>query len=153
MLTLIKKIDPSLYIHPTILDDSKAKKIKNAWKERQHTPKIPILYSDKKDYLFLKNLAKAIDLTFMKSHLIEATPQKKWDLFLANKNIKLIIAPDYIIHKNKELMKFYKEDESKKNFFLKNSALILLPDINMYLKDSYLKRSLWNAIRNKIDTL
>ncbi|MDN3509574.1 MAG: hypothetical protein P0S93_06160 [Candidatus Neptunochlamydia sp.] len=150
---IFKEIDPDLYFHESIPSDYKAKRIKEAWKEKRSTPAIPIFFQGTQFRSFIQRIAKAIDTVYGSCRLVEITPQKKWDLFLESENLKLIIAPDTLIFGNKELLPFYQETPQQKKRTLGNIPLLLLPDLNLYYKDPYLKRSLWNVICNTINSL
>ncbi|WP_420422341.1 hypothetical protein [Simkania sp.] len=149
MGTLLKSITPELFLHDTPLPDEKAKRVKNAWNEKSLVPEIPILFQGTHYRFFLENLAKAISLTFAPSRVIEMTSfeqEKKWDLFLESPKLKFILCPDHLIFSSKELLPFYKENPGQKTRFLGNIPLLLLPDLALYYKDPYLKRSLWNVL-------
>ncbi len=134
------KMFPTARILADVPSDLKARRVKEAWKERKEIPDIPILCASPTFKPFLENIAKAIDLTFGSCRIIDAMHFEKnqsWDLFLEAKNIKLVIAQDSLIWNSKSLMSHYGQDESR---------FLLLPDLNLYLKDPYLKRSLWSVI-------
>ncbi len=150
---ILKEIDPDLYIHESVPSDYKAKQIKEAWKEKQGTPAIPILFQGIEYRKFVQRIAKAIDTVYGSCHLVDITIGKKWDLFLESENLKLIIIPDIFLFGNKELLPFYQETPQQKKRKLGNIPLLLLPDLSLYYKDPYLKRSLWNVICNTIDSL
>lgn len=150
---ILKEIDPNLYYHETVPNDYKAKRIKEAWKEKRSTPAIPILFQGRQFRNFVGAVAKAIDTVYGSCRLVEMTPQKKWDLFLESENLKLILAPDTLIFGNKELLPFYQEIPGQKKRTLGTIPLLLLPDLSLYYKDPYLKRSLWNVICNTINSL
>lgn len=150
---ILKEIDPDLYIHESIPSDYKAKRIKAAWKEKRSTPAIPILFQGNQFRAYVSRIAKAIDTVYGSCRLVDMTQGKKWDLFLESENLKLIIAPDAFIFGSKELLPFYQETPQQKIRKLGNIPLLLLPDLSLYYKDPYLKRSLWNVICNTIDSL
>ena len=101
----------------------------------------------------MQNIAKAIDLCFGTCRLIEIEDGKKWDLFLQSPQLKLIIAPDHLIFETKELLPFYRENPQEKSRHLGEIPLLLLPDLSLYFKDPYLKRSLWNVICQNLQPL
>lgn len=150
---LLVSIDPELFLHDTPPSDALAKRIKEAWKEKRDTPTIPILFQGRSHRPFVMNIAKAIDLTFATCRIIEVEPGKKWDLFLESPNLKFILAPDHLIFGTKELLPFYKEHPQEKKRYLGNIPLLLLPDLSLYYKDPYLKRSLWNVITQNLQPL
>lgn len=149
MERLLKSIAPNLYLHLTPLSDEKAKRIKNAWSEKSQIPEIPILFQGTDYSSFLHHLAKAITLCFHSARALDITPfekEKKWDLFFQSPKLRLILCPDHLIFSSKELLPFYRESPSQKTRFLGEIPLLLLPDLSLYYKDPYLKRSLWNVI-------
>lgn len=149
MGTVLKSIAPELFLHEAPLPDEKAKRVKNAWNEKSLVPEIPILFQGTHYRSFLENLAKAISLTFAPSRVIEMTSfekEKKWDIFLESPKLKFILCPDHLVFSSKELLQFYKENPGQKTRFLGNIPLLLLPDLALYFKDPYLKRSLWNVL-------
>jgi len=149
----LKELDPNLYLHGTVPDDLKAKQIKNAWKEKRQTPAIPILFQGKNYRSFVEKIAKAIDTVYGSCRVVEIHPQKKWDLFLESENLRLIISPDTFIFGNKDLLSFYQETPRQKKRSLGKIPLLLIPDLGLYYKDPYIKRSLWNVICNTINSL
>lgn len=150
---ILKEIAPDLYQHESIPSDFKAKRIKEAWREKRETPAIPILYQGTEYRSFITRIAKAIDIAFGSCNVVDVVPEKKWDLFLESENLKLIIAPDTLIFGTKELLSFYQENPQQKKRKLGNIPLLLLPDLSLYFKDPYLKRALWNVICNTINSL
>lgn len=150
---LLKEIDPTLYLHETPPIDHQAKRIKKSWREKQMAPAIPILFQGSEHKKFVQNIAKAIDTVYGSCHLVEATPERKWDLFLDSKHLKLIIAPDTLIFSNKKLLPFYEAIPQQKQQTLGKIPLLLLPDLRLYDQDPYLKRSLWNVICSTINSL
>lgn len=146
---LFKTALRDIYLHERVPSDQKAQRLKEAWKEKHNTPEVPILIQGSFYKTFLQNLAKAIETEFFPCRLVEIDhleKEKKWDLFLKSPQLKLIIAPDQLIFGNKELLPFYKEHPQQGVRFLGNTPLLLIPDLSLYFKDPYLKRSLWNVI-------
>ena len=143
---VLKEIDPNLYLHKSAPSDHRAKRIKEAWREKRGTPDIPILFQGNMYRSFVTKIAKAIDTLYGSCRLVEIEKRKKWDLFLESENLKLIIAPDSLIFGTKELLPFYQEKSRK----LGNIPLLLLPDLSLYFKDPYLKRALWNVIKSSL---
>ena len=146
---LFKTALKEIYLHENIPNDSKAKRLKEAWREKHNTPEVPILFQGSYYKPFLQSLAKAIETEFLPCRLVEIDhleKEKKWDLFLDSPKLKLIIAPDQLIFAAKELLPFYKEHPQQGTRFLGEIPLLLIPDLSLYFKDPYLKRSLWNVI-------
>ena len=147
---ILKEVDPELYLHESVPSDHKAKRIKEAWKEKRDTPAIPILFQGQKHRSFIANIAKTIDVLYGSCRILEIEPTKKWDLFLESENLKLIIAPDSMIFGTKEILPFYQENPQQNSRKLGKVPLLLLPDLSLYFKDPYLKRALWNVIKSAL---
>ena len=153
-LTILQKIMPELPIYKAIPSDRQAKKIKDAWQEQEHVPAIPILFQGKSYRQFLAKIARAIEVVHpFSSHPIEVTSTKKWDLFLASHQLKLIIAPEVIIFDTPPLRSLYQAIPQQQTSFLGKIPLLLLPDVSRYFNNPNLKRSLWNTICNAINLL
>ena len=149
MRTILKKVAPTLVISSSIPSDEKAKKVKNAWKEHAKIPDVVILAVQGPSISFLTGVAKAIELHFFPSKVIDVKPLEQsnnWDVFLNTTNLKIIIAPDSVIWGCKHLMRYYHEFPNKKERYLGKIPLVLLPDPSLYIKDPSLKRSLWNLL-------
>lgn len=151
---LLKKY-PKIIIYDTPLNDSKAKRIKNAWKDLLEIPATLLIYHQKQHKNFLENIAKAISSVFSGakalplSHIQDEETLKR---ILENKDLKLIITPDDVIMSSKVLMKHYKELPQQKQRFLGQTPLILLPDLSLYFKDPKLKASLWRLLCHQLSS-
>lgn len=146
---LVAKSAPSLKLYDTVPSDKEAKKIKSAWKEQANVPDIAILGSPHSSLPFLYQVAKAIELHFFSSRVIEVQhleESNNWEAFLNTANLKIVITPDAVLWSCKQLMQYYHEFPNKKQRFLGKIPLLLLPDPSLYLKDPSLKRSLWNLL-------
>lgn len=155
--TGIKKTYQELFPQETLLidapDDSEARALVQAWKES--TPAAPILIlcfnESEKEKLFLKNLAKALRLTYAPAALVDAPKVEQdngWDALLASPTLKLIITSDYPLYNLAGAMKLYREEQRQALRFLKKTPLFLLSDISLYLKEAHLKGSLWQALKS-----
>lgn len=152
----IIETDPTLSFHTKPPDDAKARKVKEEWREKREIPLLPILTHTTRYLPFLKNLAKAISFTFLSCRVLEITSfekEKKWDLFFSSSHVSLVLLSDQTLWESKELLLNYKENPQKKERFLASFPLILLPDLSLYEKDPYLKRSLWNLLCQTIEKI
>lgn len=148
MHALTKKIAPNLFLHEKIPSDRKAITIKNAYQKRATHATATFLYFGNTYKSFIKNVVHATDIALCDASLVEKPFQNsnEWEVFLQSSHIKLIIAADSVFFDDKTLRKFYTENAAEKSCFLCNIPLLLLPDLSLYYKDPYLKRSLWNLI-------
>ncbi|MCP5510055.1 MAG: hypothetical protein H7A39_06590 [Chlamydiales bacterium] len=127
--------------------DSRAKRIKNAWKQRQVNVAILVDKVEGPVRTLLLNIARAIDTLIAPCKVITTTRHEQentWDIFLASDELKHIIAPDTILTGN--LLKHLHELPEQNKRTLGNKPLILLPDLTLYLKDPLLKASLWKTL-------
>jgi hypothetical protein len=138
----------------TIPIDHQAKKIKDAWKIKHQVLPVAILsfHAQTQSLAFLKNIAKAIQLFLAPTCVlsgVELEKNRQWDEVLSTPNLRLIIATDYELYLQPELMKHYRQDKQLSKHFLKSTPLLLLSDLSLYLKKPELKQLLWNAIRTE----
>lgn len=155
---MVLEIAPNLSISDVIPSDAKATQISNAWKIKRHAAEISILSfgENPQQILFLKNLATALDILSLPTKVILATDiekENRWEDFFLQATLRLVIACDYSIWSLPNLIKYYKEIPSTQQHFLHNTPLFMLPDISLYFKDPLLKKSLWAALKTKIQIL
>ncbi|HEU64615.1 MAG TPA: hypothetical protein ENH96_04430 [Chlamydiae bacterium] len=153
----IEKVFPNISILEKPIDDKLAKQKSQKYKLKNISSTITILAykEDEKLYRFLEKLSTALGVYFYPSKVVSAyliEKENSWDDFL-NSDISLIISSDYTIFELKHLRTFYRENPSKQEKHLKNIPLFLLPDIFLYLKEPSLKKSLFNALKQKISDL
>lgn len=151
----IKQIFKEHFSHYPILEeipsDQQAKTIKNAWQIEQNIPPIIILSfnEQEKSRAFLHAIADAISRHLAPARVLsgpQIEKEKKWDLVLKSKELRLVIASDYGLYLLPELMKCYKEAPKQAKHYLYQTPLLLLSDLTLYLKEPQLKPLLWKAI-------
>lgn len=153
--SILKKIRPNLSINEEILDDKIAKQKAQKYILKNISSDITILAfkENEETYKFLENISIALNTYFLPTKVVSAysiEKQNNWDIFLSENDIKLIISSDYTIFELPHLRKFYKENPSKQEKYLKTISLFLLPDISIYFKEPSLKFSLFKALEKKI---
>ncbi|NGX51993.1 MAG: hypothetical protein KR126chlam5_00286 [Candidatus Anoxychlamydiales bacterium] len=153
----IERIFPNISILDKPIDDKIAKQKSQKYKLKNISSTITILAykEDAKFHRFLEKLSTALSVYFYPSKVVSAyllEKENSWSDFLTN-DISLIISSDYTIFELPHLRAFYKENPSKGEKFLKDIPLFLLPDIFLYLKEPSLKKSLFNALKQKISDL
>lgn len=151
---LHRQVLPEVPLHETIPADGVALKVKNSWLNDQTIPPVVILSfrGEEKELAFLKNVAHAISLRLAPARVISASKWEKengWEGMTHSPNLRLIIASDYDLYLQPELMKVYREAPQQGKHYLNQTPLLLLSDISLYLKEPQLKSLLWRAICNE----
>ncbi|WP_068470215.1 hypothetical protein [Candidatus Protochlamydia phocaeensis] len=147
----LRELFPHYPLCDNIPDDKIAKKVKNAWYQEKVIPPIIILsFNDQDKHLtFLKNVAQAISLRLAPARVlsgVQLEKEKQWETILREPHLRLVIASDYGLYLQPGLMKHYREVPKQAKHFLHQTPLLLLSDLNLYLKDPQLKALLWRAI-------
>jgi hypothetical protein len=145
---LFKKIAPGLQVLDLPPDDTKARNLKEAWKTINQAAPISVILLDepKEHQMLLKELTLALNVHFDTAKVIDAEPlesKNQWGHFLSSLSFKLIIVCDATLWQLPNLRAFYREVPSQQIRYLKQTPLLLLPDLSLYLKDPALKKSLW----------
>ncbi len=135
--------------HP--LEDSEAHSSAQQDTSEQYPQVVLLSFSgNPKISAFLQNLARSIQLRWkLKTNVIAAhqwEQEKAWEGLLTNSATKLILASDYGLQTLPELLKHYKEAPKQSHHFLGNKPLLLLSDITVYMRETHLKLTLWQAI-------
>ena len=136
-----------------IPNDQLALKISKAWANKHHVLPVVILsFNEQNQSLnFLKNIVNAISLCLKPACIvsgIQIEKNQQWEQLLSTPDLRLIIACDYELYLQKNLIKHYKQSPEKNLHYLNDVPLLLLSDLNLYLKRPELKSFLWNAICN-----
>ncbi len=142
----------------TIPSDALAQKHKNAWLNHQTITPVIILafHEEEKQLAFLKNIAQAISLCLAPTRVLSAQKLEKencWENVLNSPHLRLIIACDYGLYLQPNLMRFYREIPQQSKHLLNQIPLLLLSDLSLYLKEPQLKPLLWRAICNEFASL
>lgn len=151
-MQFFKEHFPQHSLSNTIPSDQKARKTKDAWMIKHQILPVVILsfHEQNKSLAFLKNIAKAINLDLAPACVLSGTnleQNQQWDEFFSTPILRLIIACDYELYLQPGLMKYYSQDKQSSKHLLKQTPLLLLSDLSLYLKKPELKLLLWNAIR------
>lgn len=155
------KIYPSLFPHWTLsksIPSDEMVQRANFLRKKENPPVILILsFHDREPQLtFLNHIAHAISLRLAPAQVLLASQiekEKGWEKLLSSTQTKLVIAPDYDLYSQPQLMQFYREVPQQGKHFLKQIPLLLLSDLSLYLKDPQLKPLLWRAICNEFAQL
>lgn len=152
---LMQLIEPRLKILDIIPSDQKAKEIASSWKFKAKVGKITLLAfkENPKELFFIKELAKALHLLFQPTKIINAAAlekEDKWDFYLSQPHLKLLLITDTNLWKLKNLVKYYHENPTTGETFLKNTPVMLLPQISFYLKEPLMKKTLYENLKKKI---
>jgi|GEM_PF-1737193 len=144
---------PDLLLFEEIPFDQLARKIKDSWMSKhQILPVVILSFSEQnKSLTFLKNISKSITLCLAPACILSGDKLEKeqqWDRLLKTAGLRLVIACDYELYLQKNLMEHYRQSQANNSHFLDQTPLLLLSDLSLYLKRPELKSFLWNAICN-----
>lgn len=145
---------PQWLLSQSTPNDTLAKKNRDRWIKKNELPSVFILaFHNKEPQLsFLKNIAHAISLRFAPAKVISTSLTEKessWENLLNPSHLRLIIASDYELYLEPQLMRLYQENRQEGKHTLNNIPLLLLSDPSLYLKDPQLKPFLWRALCNE----
>jgi hypothetical protein len=143
------RIAPTIKLAEEVPDDTGARRIANAWKEKITDAQVILLAceTDANTLEFLKNLGKAIDTKLAQVKILPAERlerENRWDLFLQKNQFRLIIASDGM-QKLPELMRFYKAVPAQSQYYLDQTPLLPLSSASSY-KSLELKALLWKTL-------
>lgn len=150
---LFKHNFPQYPLMESIPDDTLAKKKMLAWSYEREIPPV-LLFSfseDERQLSFLKNIAMAITLHFIPARAL-AGKKMEWNTLLNNPALKLIIISDHELYSQPGLMAHYQEIPQHGKHFLQKIPLLLLSDLDLYLKETQLKPLLWRAICRELSS-
>lgn len=142
---LLAQLGLSVLDHPP--SDLKARRIKESWKGRALAPTVAVLVGPEQgaQRTLLHNIAKAIDVLISPCRAIPIEKlHHNLDDFLAAEDLQHIIASDRLLTGN--LLAHLREFPGQSKRLLGDKPLLLLPDLNLYLKDPLLKASLWKTL-------
>jgi hypothetical protein len=142
---------PNLALFSDIPSDAAARKKADGWKTKNQSAPVSIIsfHETGAQHDFLVNLTQAIDVALQPARLISAETIEKenqWEAFLSVSELKFIIIGDYALWQLPNLLQYYREMPNRSERKLKDTPVMLLPDLTLYLKDPLLKRSLWKAL-------
>lgn len=147
----LKSIAKDYKILETLPDDREAKRLAKLYENKSNYPDCIILYekAQKKGINLLSALAFAINKTFFNCQLIsidEIEEKEILEEILKDKKIRLIICPQQTLWHHPKLLSHYLETPGNIIKRLATKDLFVLSDLEYYLKDPSLKRSLWNNL-------
>lgn len=149
--TLLKSISSNIKIFDELPDDSEARRLAKLYEKKTQFAECLIFYENpnQKGLMLLKAVALAIEkqFTVCTLHAIDDIEQSGLlEEMLKDKNVKLIITcHDWIIHHPK-LLNIFNEKTGSSIKKLGTKDVIVLSNLEYYMKDPALKRSLWNLL-------
>ncbi len=155
---LMQLVNPRTKVLEETLDDTRAKEIASSWKLKSKVGKITLLIfgENPKELFFLKELAKALHLLFQPTKIINVAnleKENKWDDYLSQPYLKLLLITDVNLWKLKNLVQHYHENPTTNETFLKEVPVILLPQISLYFKEPLMKKNLYETLKKKIKAI
>lgn len=150
---VMRGLFPSITLSEKTLDDTKAKSIKDKWKQVDVIESVIVIaYQESKQELdFLYSIVNALTIYGTRASLIFASKYEKkgWDSLLNNSQIKFIIAKEHFIYHSR-LKQHYKESAKSGLFYLNEIPLFQLADLSVYFKEPNLKALLWKSLRARL---
>ncbi len=148
--SLLGKIAPSLSLAELVPEDHTAKKVLSSYQENLGQVDVVLISfeQDEATLNLLKNLAKAIDQKLGKAKLIAGARlerEKRWDTFLEQNPVKLIIATAGISHFN-EIMRYYSGHPATGEAYLGKIPLLTLQEASAYDQPQENKAALWKHL-------
>lgn len=156
MMKQCKNLFPDLPLTDSVPSDSRAKRFKDQWLNKNHSPVLILSFqTGEKEMQFLKNITKAISLHHLPARLLSAgkiEEEDGWEKILLPE-VKLILATDYDLYLHPKLMRYYEDNPKQGKHFLNKIPLLLLSELSAYFKNPPLKSLLWRAICNETAAL
>ena len=145
----LQKIAPQVKIVSQITDDTEAKRVASAWKEKVPDAEVVLIACDAEQETldFLKVLAKAIDQQLAKSKILSGERmenEKRWDLFLEKNAFKLIILSSGMRNYT-DLKRYYKQLPASAESFLNDTPALVLSEVAQYKMIEH-KATLWKTL-------
>lgn len=148
---IIKQTFKDLKLHDQIPDDKEAKILAKLYENKSQFPEVVILYekTQAKGTALLQALSNAIDKRFVSCDCIsieEIEEKGNLDPLLKDKKIQLFICTQELLWHHPKLLSQFVETKNQSMKRLGTKDLILLLNLDIYLKDPSIKRSLWNNL-------
>jgi hypothetical protein len=149
--SILKQTFKDLKIYDQLPDDKEAKLLAKLYENKSSFPECVILYekAQKKGLTLINALSLAIDKRFVScaTYSIEELEEKQQlDLLLKDKKIRLFISTQELLYHHPKLLSHYLETPGNPIKRLGTKDLFVLLNIDYYLKDPLLKRSIWNNL-------
>ncbi len=149
--SILKIVAKDLKILDQLPNDREAKILAKLYENKSHYPECLILYekTHKRGLPLLQALSKAIEKRFVSCGLLsieEIEEKENLEEILKEKKIKLFIFSNQILWHRPKLLSHYLEIPGHALKRLATKDLFVLSDLDYYLKDPLLKRSLWNHL-------
>lgn len=141
MRALYKQLMPHKVIIDKIPDDSEAIKQSSLWKQKKDCAVAILSFNESTNHRnFLQNLARAIESLNISAEVFKAESLE------ISKEMRLMIAPEKLFRDSPKLMQTFRETPA--GYFLEHIPLLLVPEIEVYLKDAKQKSLLWNRLKD-----
>ena len=149
--SLLRAHFKNLKIYDDLPDDKEAKILAKLYENKTYIAECILLHeaSNKKELTLLQNLANAIDKRFASCDILsleEIEKNGQLDIILKDKNVRLFIATKDLVWHHPKLLNNYSETSTGPFKKLATKDLFTLMNLEYYLKDPLLKRSLWNYL-------
>ncbi|NBO24030.1 MAG: hypothetical protein EBU93_02170 [Chlamydiae bacterium] len=149
--SILKSLFKELKIYDDLPDDKEAKLLAKLYENKSIFKECVILYepSLKKGGSLLHSLTQAIEKRFTSCQLLsieEIEEKEQLDILLKDKKIRLFICTQDLLWHHPKLLSHYIETTGSSIKRIGTKDLVVLLNLEYYLKDPLLKRSLWNQL-------
>lgn len=133
-------------------DDAEARKEGSRWNQPSESPQVWILSLNDtpKQLAFLMNVIQALAAYGVHAQIGNAFKFEqgdKWKELFHSPKLQLFMISSTCLHQLAKLKKYHKEDAQKGTHYLDERPLLLLSDLDLYLKEPALKSALWSALK------
>ncbi len=148
---LLRSLNHPVPIYDDLPNDQEAIRRSKLYEKTAHYPFTLLIYDQISplNLKFLKALERSIELRFGSIQCLSIEDLEKnhqIDSMLKDKNLKLLICLNDLIWHHPKLLSQYRELPGQLFKRLGTKDLLILSQIDYYLKDPGLKRSLWNHL-------
>jgi len=153
--SLVARLAPHWKLRDSPPDDSLAREIATAWKEKLKGAEVALLSFDERELSFYTDLAKAIHTRLKKASVVDAgrlETEKRWGAFFRANSLTLLLCPSQAIGKYPQLTGYYLQKPSTAETFLNNTPALLLSAASVYQQDVASKRALWNTLCTRLSS-
>ncbi len=141
---LLTQFFPRLQLLSEPLDDTGARKEKEAWKERSQIPTVAVLLGENDSLTLFTNIARALHRESKSAgvvSIVKIDQEMGWSAFFEQKELQIVLGTETTINEHPELRLLLSKNR------LANMPFIQLPSL---LSTAEEKRTLWKLLKREI---